>query len=571
MSAARIALIASTSNAWAIDVFRQLTRSSCPEKWGFTDAGEFCGPEGKDPSAALSRRARAGRISAGGSDVPITPLDPETACVYIPSFADQERMLPDLAEAASVLQQVAATRPTNLVLLSSALIYGTGPGRQSLVSEEYAAVGFGEHRISSAWKALEALAQRELGSVVPLTILRPVTVVPSPALASRRLQRKIGLTLPGHNPTLQLLSLRDLAEALRCAVDEKKSGAFNVAPDAVVPQDKARRAAGIYGIPLPHTLQRLTRNAETLDYLRYPATVCNQKIKDQLGFRPKHSSLSTIREFWKQRPELAESEPPFDLFGMDRSYIESRSQSLFKFLSDFYWRIETRGLDHVPSTGPAVLTGTHRGFMPWDGVMALHLIFQKTGRIPRFLTHPALFKFPFISDFVIRLGGVVACCESADRILRSGELLGIYPEGVQGAFARCREAYKLRSFGRHDFVKIALRHRVPIVPFVTVGSAEIFPVFAQIKWRRWMRYSDWPCLPLSTFPFLPLPLPTKWHVRFLPPIHVAQQYPPEAAQDSSAVKEISRAVQAQMQQAMDDIVSRRRSWFWGSVFEEKQG
>lgn len=479
--------------------------------------------------------------------------------------------MPDLAEAASVLQRVAATRPKNLVLLSSALIYGTGPRRQSLVSEEYAAVGFGEHRVSSAWKALEALAQQELGSVVPLTILRPVIVLPSPALASRRLQRKISITLPGHNPALQLLSLGDLAEAVRYAVDQKESGIFNVAPDGVVPLDKARRAGGIYGIPLPHTVQRLARSAETLDYLRYPGTVCNQKIKTQLGFKPRNSSLSAMRDFWKHSSEPAGREPVFDLFGMDRNYIESCSRTLFKFLCDFYWRIESRGLHHLPLDGAAVLAGTHRGFVPWDAVMALHLVLQKTGRIPRFLTHPGLFKFPFISDFITRLGGVVACQKSADRILQNGELLGVYPEGVQGAFARYREAYKLRSFGRHDFVKIALRHRVPIVPFVTVGSAEIYPVFAQIKWRRWMCYSNWPCLPLSTFPVFPLPLPSKWHVRFLPPVHIAQQYPPEAAHDSSTVKEISRAVQAQMQQAVDDIVRRRRSWFWGSVFEAEEG
>lgn len=559
MSAARIVLIARSSNTWAEDIFRLLSRSTDQEQWSFTDANEFCRPGGnEDPSA-------------GGLDAPITPLDSETACVYIPSFADHEGMLPDLAEAASVLQQVAATRPPkNLVLLSSALIYGAGPRRQNLVSEEYAGVGFGKHRVSSAWKALEALAQQELGSVVPLTILRPVTVVPSPVLASRRLQRKTSLTLPGHNPTLQLLSLDDLAEAVRCAVDEKKPGVFNVAPDGVVPQDQARRAAGIYGIPLPHTLQRLARSAETLDYLRYPTLVSNRKIKEQLGFRSRSSSLRTMRDSRNRYPEPSVQEPVFDVFGMDRSYIEFYRRTLFKFLCDFYWRIESRGLQHVPVAGAAVLTGTHRGFMPLDGVMALHLVLQKTGRIPRFLTHPALFKFPFISDFITRLGGVVACQESADRILHNGDLLGVYPEGVQGAFTRYRDAYKLRSFGRHDYVRIALRHRLPIVPFVTVGSAEIYPVFAQIKWLRWMRYSGWPCLPLSTFPFLPLPLPTKWHVRFLPPVHVAQQYPPEAEHDSSAVKEISRAVQAQMQRVMDDIVSRRRSWFWGSVFEPEE-
>jgi 1-acyl-sn-glycerol-3-phosphate acyltransferase len=541
MSAARIALIARSSNSWAQDVFGLLSRTIDPLQWRVIDAGEFC--------------------------LPASETDLETAFVYIPSLTDREGMLPDLCEAASVLKRLAAFRPVKIVLLSSHLIYGTGPGRQSLVSEDYASVGFGWRRISSAWKSLEAVAEQELGSVVPLTVLRPVTVLPSPALASRRLQRKIGITLPGHNTTMQLLSLKDLAEALRCAVERPESGAFNVAPDGVAPHNAARRAGGILGIPVPRTLQRLVRSKEALDYLRYPATVCNRKIKDQLGFRPRHSSLSALREYRKRSPVNSGPEPSFDLFGMDRRWIESNSRTLFKLLSDFYWRIECRGLEHIPLSGPAVLSGTHRGFMPWDAVMAVHLILKKTGRIPRFLTHPGLFKFPFISDFIIRLGGVLACQESAERILQNGELLGVYPEGVQGAFTRYREAYKLRSFGRHDFVKFALRHGLPIIPFVTVGSAEIYPVFSQIKWRRWIRYSDWPCLPLSTFPFWPLPLPTKWHVRFLPPVHVARQYPPEAANNSSVVREISQAVQTQMQQALDDIVSRRPSWFYGSVFE----
>ena len=166
-----------------------------------------------------------------------------------------------------------------------------------------------------------------------------------------------------------------------------------------------------------------------------------------------------------------------------------------------------------------------------------------------------------------KLGGVVACRDSAARILEKEGLLGIFPEGIEGAFTPYRDAYKLKEFGRHAFVKMALQHRAPIVPFVTVGSAEIFPILGKINSKRWSQYADWPCIPLTpTFPIIPLPLPSKWHTIFLPPIHVEDIYPPEAARDRSIVKAISADVQAQMQKAIDEMLARRRSIFWGSLF-----
>ena len=256
-----------------------------------------------------------------------------------------------------------------------------------------------------------------------------------------------------------------------------------------------------------------------------------------------------------------------DEFGLDPDFIARRNRGAFRFLCDRYWRIEVRGLEHVPRQGAAVLVGTHRGFIPWDAVMILHLISRQTGRIPRFLTHPGLLRFSPIARFIRRVGGVLACQESADGILAGGGLLGVYPEGVQGAFSLYRDAYRVRNFGRYDFVKMALRHRAPIIPFVNVGSAESLPVFAQIKWRWWMRWADWPCLPIATFPFIPAPLPSKWHIQFLPPLEVEQQHPPQAALDYSLVRTIGRGVRAQMQETMDALLRRRRRVFWGSVFD----
>ena len=538
---ASLAIVA-RANTWTSDLFNHLRQASPGSECRFFDVEDFC---------------------AGSSDG-----DAATAYVYVPSLADRDGMAPDLCEARQVFQQFARVRARKLVLLSSALIYGTGTGRQSLVTEDYCAPSQGRDQIAGRWKSFEALAGGLLNGATPVTILRPTTVLPSPALLSRRIARRFTITLAGHDPTVQFLSLQDLAQAVRCAAAGDGMGAFNLAPDDVVPLHAAVKLARGHRLALPRTWQRLARRAETLDYLRYPWTVSNQRIKDQLGFRPRQSSAEVASE--SRGPGSAVTAPrpaiDFDEFGMDRKYIESLSRSVFKFLCDRYWRIEARGLENLPREGRGILVGTHRGFMPWDAVMTLHLVLRTTGRIPRFLTHPGLLKFPFISNFVTKLGGVVACQESAERILGRGELLGVFPEGVQGAFTPYRQAYQVRSFGRDTFVKLALRHRAPIIPYVTVGSAEIYPIFAQIKWRRWIRYSDWPCLPVSTFPFLPLPLPTKWHIQFLPAIHLDQRHGPESAQNPEIVRETSADVRRQMHEAMSAIVGRRRSWFWGSVF-----
>ena len=497
----------------------------------------------------------------------LSDIQSGSSCVYFPQSADRDGMMPDLEEARRVFQFAGALGGSQFVLISSGLIYGTGPNRPPFVDENYRAPGNSDGCIRDSWDSLESSAVIQLEGKNTLTILRLSAVEGSSAFPARLFTHRLVPTLPGHDPVLQLLSLKDLAQAIRCAIGQRKAGTFNVAPDTVVPVHKAVRMAHGSRIPMPRTLSRLARRAETLEYLRYPWTISNHKIKQELGFIPNQSSAAAFRQKNNSGDLATANEPEFDPFGMDKDYIKFYGKTLFKFLSEFYWRIEDKGLEHIPASGRGVLAGMHRGFMPFDGVMALHTIVRKTGRYPRFLTHPGLLKFPFLANFMTKLGGVLACQESADQLLENDQLLGIFPEGIHGAFTLYRDSYKLQAFGRDAFVKLALRHRAPIIPFVTIGSAEIFPIFGKIKSRRWTRYADWPFIPITpTFPLLPVPLPSKWHTQFLPPISV-EQYPPEAAEDRSVVKAISRQVRSSMQQAVDDMLARRRSIFFGSIFE----
>ena len=507
--------------------------------------------------------------------------------VYVPQLQSQHRIIPDLTEAAAVLAECARTGMTKVVVLSSAAIYGATPQNPGLIAETRSPSRRRENPIAYSWVKLEALATAHLGqqTATHLVILRPAAVLAhgDTHYCSRLFRRRFAVTSPLHDPSLQLLSPEDLANAVSGAVEHSGGGIFNVAPDGVIPLRVALRMAGVRRVPVWHSLQRAPRHVLSSfglvspmaqhEYLRYSWTISNQKIKQASGFVPEWSSTEALMDFLPSQASERQAglarRLAFDDFGMDTSYIDAWRRRLFTFLHDYYWRIETKGMEHIPRQGRAVLAGIHRGFMPFDGMMILHQVAQKVGRYVRFLIHPGLTKTPFPFNWW-KLGGVNACQENVDYVLQHEELLGYFPEGVQGAFRHYRDAYKLGKLGRDEYVKAALRNRAPIVPFVTVGSAEIFPIIAKIHWPWWQRISMWPCIPIAPpFPLLPLPLPTKWHTQFLEPLHIEHRYPPEAANDAATVRAISEEVRTRMQDAIDDMLKRRKSIFFGSVFESE--
>ncbi len=66
------------------------------------------------------------------------------------------------------------------------------------------------------------------------------------------------------------------------------------------------------------------------------------------------------------------------------------------------------------------------------------------------------------------------------------------------------------------------------------------------------------------FPLAPVPIPSKWHVRVLPPVPL-EGLKPADAENARVVKEFSRHVQAIVQRNIDDMLLRRKSIFWGRV------
>jgi 1-acyl-sn-glycerol-3-phosphate acyltransferase len=257
-----------------------------------------------------------------------------------------------------------------------------------------------------------------------------------------------------------------------------------------------------------------------------------------------------------------------DEFGMD-DVVMQRARRLFDFLHDRYWRIDTQGLDRVPSGRPLLFVANRSGLLPYDGIMLSHLIERaRPGEPrPRFLVADWLVTLPFVQPQLARIGGVRACRENADRLLRSGRSVVAFPEGAKGAAKVFRERYRLKRFGRGGVIRTALENGVSLVPVGVVGAEEAHPIL--FKWHLPARALGLPFVPVTpTFPLMgpagAVPLPTKWAVTFGEPLDLSGAGPLEDPEIEDPLL-LSRLTE-ELRTAIDGLVHQgltRRESVWG--------
>ncbi len=473
-----------------------------------------------------------------------------------------------------------------LVLRSHAIAYGSSMKNPGLLEEGRISL-LPKDSVERRWLEAEQLVMSP-----PMRRPEPAAPAFSPAavrLASvlhrkegdlivRMLEGRVSAPLAGYNPQLQLLSLDDAADLLASSVLSQEPGIFNGAPAGTVPVRAALKAAGTLTLPVNGVLQKPVRSllwkagladfpGEAADRVKYNWTISNERAARSFGRSPGDSSPQALKRFLKERgkgrPERVRDD--YDEFGLDPQYL-ARLNWWFHFLSRIYWRAEFEGMENIPAEGSALLVANHRGFMPFDGVVHRSLILAHRKRHIRFLVIASLFKFPFLSDFLVRQGGVVASQVNTQKLFRRRELVGIFPEGISGAFRMYRGAYKLGDMSRNAFARMAIENGVPLIPSATIGHVEIFPILARIRTSFAPRVLGWPFLPVTpTFPLLPVPLPTKWHIRYLEPIPVSG-YSPADAENPEAVNELAAKVCSVMQRNIDEMLGRRKHIFFGNIF-----
>ncbi len=150
-------------------------------------------------------------------------------------------------------------------------------------------------------------------------------------------------------------------------------------------------------------------------------------------------------------------------------------------LANPYFRVQLEGLENVPDREPAILACNHLSFIDsivlpmnvprpvyflgksdyWDS-WRTRWFFQGTGVVP-----------------VQRSGGGSSedSLETGVRILRGGDLLGIYPEGTRSPDGRL---YR----GKTGPVRMALEAEVPVIPCAVVGTERAMPTGTYRPRRR---------------------------------------------------------------------------------------
>ena len=250
-----------------------------------------------------------------------------------------------------------------------------------------------------------------------------------------------------------------------------------------------------------------------------------------------------------------------------------RSEHMRRFIRMVYdpiytrwFRAEWEGLDRIPRSGGALLVANHAGAIPSDAPVILHGIEKEMGRAVYGLADFFFRAVPVAGTLWARSGGVTAHPDNAHRLLHDeGQLVLVFPEGVKGPSKLYKDRYQLRRFGRGGFVETAMRAGVPIVPIAVVGAEESMPIVARSGiLARALRL---PYVPFTANMALLGPLgllayfPAKFKLRVLDPIHFdvpagLDRYP------RSRVMEESEAIRTSIQDALYDMLSRRRSvWF----------
>ena len=254
-----------------------------------------------------------------------------------------------------------------------------------------------------------------------------------------------------------------------------------------------------------------------------------------------------------------------DDFGMDAGALE-RARPWLDALYTRWWRVELAGVEHVPRGRPSLFVANHSGLLPWDGLMICHAL-ARSGSLaerPRFLVADWLLTLPFAQPILTRLGGVRACRENAERLLRGGHSVVAFPEGAKGAAKVFRQRYRVQRFGRGGVVRTAIAARAPLVPVAVVGAEEVHPVLFKVETAA--RAVGLPFVPVTpTFPALGpfglVPLPSKWWIGIGEPI-ATHELEVDAADDEILVWRLTEQLRAAVQTLVDAGLRQRPS-IWG--------
>jgi 1-acyl-sn-glycerol-3-phosphate acyltransferase len=161
---------------------------------------------------------------------------------------------------------------------------------------------------------------------------------------------------------------------------------------------------------------------------------------------------------------------------------------------------------------------------------------------------------PLVSTAFARSGTVSGSRRNVARLLESGQLIELFPEGVAGIGKPFRQRYQLQDW-TVGHAELAIRHQVPVVPVGIIGSEE--------QWIQLFRIER---LHLFGAPYLPvplflLPLPVRYHIYYGEPLVLHEGHQPADADDAAIVEAAALRVRGAVEALLERGLRARRGIF----------
>jgi 1-acyl-sn-glycerol-3-phosphate acyltransferase len=137
------------------------------------------------------------------------------------------------------------------------------------------------------------------------------------------------------------------------------------------------------------------------------------------------------------------------------------------------YRVQVRGRENVPRTGPVILASNHQSFI--DSIflpLAVHRRVTFVAKAEYFESWKTAWFFRAVGMIPLKRDGGSAserALAAAREVLDAGGVLGIYPEGTRSPDGRL---YK----GHTGVARLAVDCRAVVVPVAQSGTAQVQPI-----------------------------------------------------------------------------------------------
>ncbi len=222
-----------------------------------------------------------------------------------------------------------------------------------------------------------------------------------------------------------------------------------------------------------------------------------------------------------------------------------------------YFRFETEGFEVLRDTETSLIVGYHGGPWTFDLWMLGDRMHDQLGYFPRAVWHWLWWAVPGLSHVVGDLGGLrgAPSPDEIDDLRARGEHLILAPGGMREAMRPFWDEGRVDLGDRRGYLRLALRHDLPIIPVVATGLDATFVglndgyrtsrcVFGRGDLPAWLAFGMGGVWPLA------LPFPAKIRQRIGEPLRLGA---PPASDEEERLELAHERVATTLQAMLDDL------------------